>query len=76
MVSNIKCSTYNAPLAITVCNHLASLVVPFSEPRDKMFLCHHHIHNSYNLTNLALENDNKQPHARRTSIRDVIVKLK
>ena len=37
MVSNIKCGTYNAPLAITVCHHLASLVMPIDDPRDKFF---------------------------------------
>ena len=37
MVSNIKCGTYNAPLAITICHHSASLVMPIGDPRDKFF---------------------------------------
>ena len=37
MVSNIKCGTYNAPLAITVCHRSASLVMPMGDPRDKFF---------------------------------------
>ena len=36
-ISNIKCGTYNAPLAITVCHHSASLVMPICDPRDKFF---------------------------------------
>ena len=59
MVSNIKCGTYNAPLAITLCHHSASLVMPISDPRDKFFLSHPHTHNSYNLPNPALRNDKK-----------------
>ena len=37
MVSNIKCGTYNAQLAITVCHHSASLVMPIGDPRDEFF---------------------------------------
>ena len=37
MVSSIKCGTYNAPLAINVCHHSASLVMPMDDPGDKFF---------------------------------------
>ena len=37
----------NLFLVITVCHHLASLVMPYSDPRVWIFLSHHHTHDGF-----------------------------